>query len=502
MPQDNAPQHQKTNLDHELTRFFISLRRWWRYDVIVSIDQQGVIDRRRQECVLSARYVLMLTMSAGIAVLGLLQSSPAVVIGAMLLSPLMEPIMGLGFGLAIGDFKWTKQSLKTLLIGALAAVLFSALLVFFSPLQTVTSEIAARTRPNLLDLGIALFSAVAGAYAMIRGREGTIVGVAIATALMPPLSVVGFGLATFNWVVFNGALMLFVTNLVTIAGTAFLMAKLYGFRTSLTEKQTRLQFVLTLAAFVALAIPLGLSLRQIAWEASAQRIIRDEVVRSFDERARVAQLDISWDTEPLEIAAIVLTPQLNPKAEAETQTGLERTLKQPLTYSLTQYQVGTSSDAADAAQVAAARVKEEQASAARANELAGQLALVAGVSEENVVVDRQRRRAVVRAEPLPGAGMASYAVLEQRIAATEPEWKIELIPPLDPLPAIPVSEDKPDANTVALIAWAAARKGLPVSVSGPSEQVEQVVKALTEKGVSATAGPDRGTLRAEWNEAD
>jgi uncharacterized hydrophobic protein (TIGR00271 family) len=116
----------------------------------------------------------------------------------MLLSPLMGPIMGLGFALAIGDRDWLRQSGRTLLLGSLVAVVLCAVLVFLSPIQTITSEIAARTRPNLFDLFIALFSALAGAYAMIRGREGTIVGVAIATALMPPLTVVGFGLATSN----------------------------------------------------------------------------------------------------------------------------------------------------------------------------------------------------------------------------------------------------------------------------------------------------------------
>ena len=105
----------------------------------------------------------------------------------------------------------------TLAWGTLMAIVLCALVVFFSPLQEITSEIAARTRPNLFDLGVAVFSALAGAYAMIRGREGTIVGVAIATALMPPLAVVGFGLATANWLVFSGALLLYITNLMAIA---------------------------------------------------------------------------------------------------------------------------------------------------------------------------------------------------------------------------------------------------------------------------------------------
>ena len=171
---------------------------WWRGTVVASVDHAGVLEKVRGEAAWNGRYVFMVLMSAGIAVLGLLLSSPAVVIGAMLISPLMGPIIGLGFGLATFDGDEIRRSGMALALGTVIAVGFTALLVLLSPLQNVTSEIAARTRPNLFDLLVALFSALAGAYAMIRGREGTVVGVAIATALMPPLAVVGFGLATWN----------------------------------------------------------------------------------------------------------------------------------------------------------------------------------------------------------------------------------------------------------------------------------------------------------------
>ena len=140
-------------------------------------------------------YWAEIILSAGIATLGLTLGSPAVIIGAMLISPLMGPIIGLGFALATFDSAEIRRTLVALAGGVVLAVLFCALVVLLSPLQNVTEEIAARTRPNLFDLLVALSSALAGAYAMIRGREGAILGVAIATALMPPLAVVGFGLA-------------------------------------------------------------------------------------------------------------------------------------------------------------------------------------------------------------------------------------------------------------------------------------------------------------------
>ena len=281
-------------------------RGWWTRSVVGTVNQAEVIEKRREESEISERYLFMLAMSAGIAILGLLLSSPAVVIGAMLLSPLMDPIIGLGFALATGDYDWMKKAARSLLVGTALAMMLCALVVVLSPLQTVTSEIAARTRPNLFDLLVALFSALAGAYAMIRGREGTIVGVAIATALMPPLAVVGFGLATLNWTVFSGALLLYFTNLMTIALTAAVMARLYGFRTSLSPKHTVLQNILIALALAGLAIPLTLALWRVAREANDTRLINSTVRDIFDDRARLSQIDVDFRARPIEITATVL----------------------------------------------------------------------------------------------------------------------------------------------------------------------------------------------------
>ena len=109
-----------------------SLLRWWQQEVVGTVSQSEVIEKRREDCLLSERYLFMTAMSAGIAVLGLLLSSPAVVIGAMLLSPLMGPIMGLGFALAIGDYHWLKQSARSLAWGSVMGIGLTAVLVFFS----------------------------------------------------------------------------------------------------------------------------------------------------------------------------------------------------------------------------------------------------------------------------------------------------------------------------------------------------------------------------------
>lgn len=323
-------------------RVVFSLRRYWLQDVVGTVNQSEVIEKRRAECAMSERYLFMTAMSAGIAVLGLLLSSPAVVIGAMLLSPLMDPIMGLGFALAIGDYHWLRQSARSLAWGSVMAIALTALVVYLSPIQTITPEIASRTQPTLFDLFVALFSALAGAYAMIRGRDGTIVGVAIATALMPPLATVGFGFATWNWTVFSGALLLYVTNLITIALTAWAMARAYGFRTSLSSRQSIYQNLVVFAVFIALIVPLTYSLQQIVFQTNAQRVMRSEIEEAFPVDAEISKLGVDFRADPILASATVYTPELKPEIEAEIERAFSARLKQPAELSLTQLQVGTS----------------------------------------------------------------------------------------------------------------------------------------------------------------
>ncbi|MEM7779255.1 MAG: TIGR00341 family protein [Pseudomonadota bacterium] len=487
-----------------ITRVLFSVRRWWREDVVGTVDQAQVIEKRRAECALSERYLFMTAMSAGIAVLGLLLSSPAVVIGAMLLSPLMDPIMGLGFALAIGDYQWLKKSARSLAWGTAMAVGLTAVLVYLSPIQTITPEIAARTQPNLFDLFVALFSALAGAYAMIRGREGTIVGVAIATALMPPLATVGFGLATWNWTVFSGALLLYVTNLITIALTALAMARLYGFKTSLSSRQSVFQNFAVAGVFVGLSIPLALSLQQIAFQANAQRIVRAEIVEKFEASSILDELQIEFGTEPVTVSAKMLTSVLRPDAEVEIERALQTRLGRPVELTLDQLKVDTSASAAERAQLSAARASEEAAALQRAQTLATRLALVAGVAEDQVTVDRTRRRATVRAEVLDGATLAAYKALENRISASEPDWVIELLPPIVDLPQeIDFGEDGPTpegAQALAVIEWAAQRIDLPIVLVGPEDEASQAAELLAQRDVSVTTRRAFGDLRAEWGE--
>ncbi|HVZ84575.1 MAG TPA: DUF389 domain-containing protein [Terracidiphilus sp.] len=181
----------------------------------------------------SVSYWLEIVFSAGIAVLGLVVNSPAVIIGAMLISPLMGPIMATGLALAAGDLYLAVKAIAKLVVSIALAIALSAAIVWLLPFHSITGEILARINPNLLDLGIALFSGLAGSVAVCRTAGGsgvtTLPGVAIAVALMPPLCTVGFGLGSgANTRIMGGAGLLFLTNLVAIVSSAFLVFLLVG----------------------------------------------------------------------------------------------------------------------------------------------------------------------------------------------------------------------------------------------------------------------------------
>ena len=175
-------------------------------------------------------YWLELILSAGIATLGLVLSSPAVVIGAMLVSPLMGPIIAAGLALATADMYLGIKSALQLAASIIGSILFAAGLVWLLPLRAPTAEILARTNPNLLDLGVALLSGLAGSLLVSRSQSpsggglSALPGVAIAVALMPPLCTVGFGLGIgFDLNIMYGAGLLFLTNLAAIVASAFLI---------------------------------------------------------------------------------------------------------------------------------------------------------------------------------------------------------------------------------------------------------------------------------------
>jgi uncharacterized hydrophobic protein (TIGR00271 family) len=174
----------------------------------------------------SVTYWLELIFSAGIATFGLVLNSPAVIIGAMLISPLMGPIMATGLALAVGDLYLGLKSALNLAASVAASIALAGILVWLLPFHSPTPEILARIHPNLLDLGVAILSGLAGSVLICRngGSGAALPGVAIAVALTPPLCTIGFGFgSSFNREIMGGAALLFLTNLVAIVASAFLL---------------------------------------------------------------------------------------------------------------------------------------------------------------------------------------------------------------------------------------------------------------------------------------
>ncbi len=220
-----------------------------------------------------------------VASVGLNVNSTAVIIGAMLISPLMGPIVGIGYGLAIQDFPLIRLALRNLLIFAAISLLASTLYFSLSPLVEPGSELLARTSPTLWDVLIAFFGGCAGAIAMTRRDVPNVVpGVAIATALMPPLCTAGYSLAHRHWEWMGGALYLFTINSVFIAFATLLFVKLMRLRTPSPQvnaqavRRARWLTTLTVVAVVAPSIFL------------AYRLVHAE---SFSALARATVADVA-----------------------------------------------------------------------------------------------------------------------------------------------------------------------------------------------------------------
>jgi uncharacterized hydrophobic protein (TIGR00271 family) len=232
-------------------------------------------------------YFLLVVMSSIIATLGLLIDSPATIIGAMLVAPLMSPIIGLGLASITGDSRLLTNAASSLVRGAVLAILIAFILTWFNrflpfiPFTGLPAEVLARTRPSPIDLTIALAGGLAAAFALVMPDiSAALPGVAIATALMPPLCTIGIGLARGELAVAGGATLLFITNAVTIAFAATLVFFALGFVPRARNGDSRLPRSLVISAVLtaSLIIPLSYVSYQFFRSAAENREI-DAVIR-------------------------------------------------------------------------------------------------------------------------------------------------------------------------------------------------------------------------------
>ncbi len=242
----------------------------------------------------------ILICSIFVASIGLNANSTAVVIGAMLISPLMGPILGIGLSIAINDIDTLKRSLINLATMLILSLLTAYLFFEFFPLSEDTSELLGRTRPDIRDVLIAFFGGLA--LIIARTKKGTIAsvifGVAIATALMPPLCTAGYGLAKGNWSYFSGAMYLFSINTIFIALATFLVLKILRFpmlKYANSAKRKRISQFASLVAIVVM-IPAAISfytvLQESKYEMSYKNFIENEIDANDDLWLQRKKLDI------------------------------------------------------------------------------------------------------------------------------------------------------------------------------------------------------------------
>lgn len=254
-----------------------------------SSDVDGTIREIESNVELKGYNLWILVCAALLASIGLDTNSTAVIIGAMLISPLMSPILGIGLALGRHDNELIRHSLRNFTIAVLASLAASTLYFSLTPLGEETAELLARTRPTILDVLVAFFGGIAGIVANSRRDKTTAIpGVAIATALMPPLCTAGFGIATGRFDVALGALYLFVLNAVFIALATLLIVSYLRFPVKhyLEPRIQKRYSRLAVLSLVLLLIPSAWFLYSVYRDARLTAAIRSDVVGSMLAKGR------------------------------------------------------------------------------------------------------------------------------------------------------------------------------------------------------------------------
>lgn len=261
-----------------IKRFLLEL-----LDIRTNTDQDATKEAIIADIPFKGHTSWILICSIFIASIGLNANSTAVVIGAMLISPLMGPILGIGLSVGINDIDTLKRSLKNFGVMVVLSVLTAFLFFKFFPLRDESSELLARTAPDIRDVLIAFFGGLA--LVIARAKKGTIAsvifGVAIATALMPPLCTVGFGLAIGNWDYASGAMYLFTINTIFIALATFLVIKLLRFPMVRYVNSQKRRLIARLASVVAIAVMIPASIT--FWNALQESLFRKQANIFIDE---------------------------------------------------------------------------------------------------------------------------------------------------------------------------------------------------------------------------
>jgi uncharacterized hydrophobic protein (TIGR00271 family) len=285
---------------------YVARRAWTSLsNLLPTLNSEEQIDayhRMRQAAQPNVNFFVLTAASAIIATLGLLLNSPAVIIGAMLVAPLMSPFIAVAMGIVSGDARIIRNALTAIVQGTLVAIFLAIVSALISPLAEATPEVLSRTQPNLLDLMVALVSGVAGAYAIARKEvSAALPGVAIAAALVPPLGSVGIGVALGDVSVALGALLLYTTNLVAIVFGGAIVFLMLGIRPPQRPERRRWLrqgLIISILSLILVSIPLGVVLYRAVdrgrIESRAQAIVTEQVAQWGAVKLVDFNVDVGW----------------------------------------------------------------------------------------------------------------------------------------------------------------------------------------------------------------
>lgn len=307
---------------------------WKRRELLSDVERSNVILRlfprgmsRRQ---FFTRFAALMMLSTAIAVLGILADSTAVVIGAMLVAPLMLPVLGVAAAIVMGwPLRIVNRSILVA-VGSALAVLLAAVISFLIPgrMDPLPAELLARTSPNVLDLGIALAAGTAGAYGQVRRHAAdALTGVAVAVALLPPLAVVGITLQLTEWQMAVGAMLLFLANVVGIviaASVTFLAAGFVPGRNPLKGRTAILRSV-SWAAIAAIIVVLPMqfgrgNLLPASDPTAEVTAVVEEYVAEQDPTAEVIDVEVEIEDGMTVVNVVVASPFAAPSVKALAET--------------------------------------------------------------------------------------------------------------------------------------------------------------------------------------
>jgi uncharacterized hydrophobic protein (TIGR00271 family) len=277
----------------------------------------------REEAKASSTFMTLILLSTLLATVGLYLNSSSVIIGAMLLAPLMQPIVSFSMGVLRRSQSIFSESLKTIAIGVAIALVSSALFALIMPFETLTNEMQGRLRPSIMDLIVALISGTAAAYAKNNEKiVGSLVGVSIAVALVPPIAVAGIGLGWMNFDMFYHAFLLFLTNFAGIVFAASMLFFMQGF--SPISGGAKRGLLYSLISAVLISIPLYLSFESIKEDANIKRDLMDKRYLIDDLSVKIEAVQTSHIGDELHIRCDLLVHSiLNDSQKRELKKEIE-----------------------------------------------------------------------------------------------------------------------------------------------------------------------------------